>query len=252
MQEQKKKWLIQSEEERSFLELPIEMTDILGKDQLAYRRWTFKEIYEQVSQALQLDLNIRTMNDYKQWRASLEAKRGEYPSVETIWRLTPSQYTQIQDLFTQGRVGRPLKWSEERVWECLKAAYQQSRIEGCPFSPQYYRQWQHHQAQATPSYSTINELIGSFKMIRQQLEVRDGRFEQGSTRPKRWTEDLVWGFLEAAYQDLRGKNLDFTQQTFIQWREEQLKQDVKIPSLTTIKTVLGGGGFAAWKKRFND
>ena len=248
MRKQEKQWQLQ-EEERLFLELSMEMTHVLGENRPNYRRWTFKEIHQQVSKALQLNATIRTLNDYKSWRASLKEGRSAYPSIDTIQRLMPQQYEQIDQLFSQGRVGRPLKWSQEKIWECLNEAYQQSKVEDQPFSPKYYRNWQQGQEKATPSYSTINELVGSFKEIRNQLDVQDGRFAQNSSRPKRWTEDLVWGFLEKAYRDLRGQNLEFTQQAFIQWRDQQLEQNVKIPALSTIKSVLGGGGFSVWKQQ---
>lgn len=249
MKSQEKQSQLHERKERVFSEQAIQQAEQLEEDDVIYQRWTFEKIYQQVSLAVQSDSTIRTMNDYKTWRASLGMDQLKYPSVDTIYRLGVCQLEQIKELFSQGRTGRPLKWNEEKIWECLKKAYQQSKIEDCPFSPKYYRGWQQRQEEATPSYSTINELIGSFKEIRKQLDVQDGRFAQDSIRPKRWTEDLVWGFLKQAYRDLTTQELEFTQQAFIRWREGQVEQNIRVPALSTIKAVLGGGGFSSWKER---
>ena len=249
MSQEKTKWRISTTEEELFLNRQVELETLYKEVKLARRQWTFDSIYRQLEEVLKKNPTIQTLDDYRQWRSDLGEDRINYPSVDTIYRLKLLQLERVKALFEQGQVGRPLKWTVERIWMCLNQAYESSKQANQPFTPKYYREWQAQQLEKTPSYSTINEVVGSFKEIRSQLEVQDRRFNHGSNRPKRWTEDVIWSFLEKATKDLSQEGLELTQQTFLQWRERQLQQNIKIPALSTIKSVLGRGGFMVWRNQ---
>ena len=249
MSQEEIKWRISTTEEESFLNSQITLESLLKEVKPVRRQWTAESIYNQVEEVLKKNPAIQTLDDYRQWRSELGEDRGNYPSVDTIYRLKLLELEKVKRLFAQGQVGRPLKWTSERIWTALNQAYESSRRTNQPFTPKYYREWQTQQSEKTPSYSTINEVVGSFKEIRSQLEVQDRRFNQNSNRPKRWTEEVVLSFLEKATKDLSQEGLELTQQTFLQWRERQLQENVTIPALSTIKSILGRGGFMAWRNQ---
>lgn len=252
MSQEEIKRRISKTEEESFLNSHLEIRHLLEGDRRQRRQWTFESIYQQVDAVLKKNPAIQTLDDYRQWRSTLAEEKSNYPSVDTIYRLKLLQLERVKCLFQQGQVGRPLKWTPERIWESLNQAYEASKQANHPFTPKYYRQWQSEQKGKTPSYSTINEVVGSFKEIRTELEVQDQRFKRGSNRPKRWTEEIVWNFLEKAMKDLKQEGLELTQQTFLQWREQQLQQNMTIPALSTIKSILGRGGFVVWRNQLKE
>lgn len=231
------------EAEKCFLELPIKEESLLSMQGVRGRKWSYGELLQCVSEAVSHNPEIQTLADYRKWRLSLGHNRSEYPSLYAIDSLIEEESDGIKALFSKK------KWTYDAIIACLNRFKQDCEQGGFSFTPTYYREWRMSQAEETPSYTTINETVGSFKQIREILEVEDLRFEKGSNRPKKWTRELIWECLEEAYSDLTLQDVEFTQQNFMEWRKRKLKTDAKVPALSTIREMMGIGGFSVWKQQ---
>ena len=231
------------EAEKYFLELPIKEESLLPIQGFRGRKWSYDELLQCLSEVITHNPEIQTLTDYRKWRLSLGHNRSEYPSLYAIDNLIEEEFDEIRALFMFNKK----KWTYDTIMSCLNRFKRDCEQGGFSFTPTYYREWRKGQAEEAPSYTTINETVGSFKQIREMLEVEDLRFEKGSNRPKKWTKELIWECLEEAYSDLTVQNVEFTQQNFVEWREKKLKTNVKVPALSTIREMMGVGGFPVWK-----